>query len=307
MIHRKSILTVAGILLVVGLALCFVTFRAGAQRDFQTVGSQGTEIVYDKQNYQTAAQGIEKVVVAARDMPVTVLPSDGDEITIDYFTAEKDPYEITLENGVLALRCKNKNSIFSTSPADWFFGGVNSVYNVISQVNLQIQVHVPKAYAGDFQLDTSNAAISLSDLPKVGEVRVDTSNGAVKLTNIGAELVETSTSNGAMTLEEVTTPGNVSAITSNGSITAKRVGAGETLKLDTSNGRISVDAVLAQTLEISTSNGAITGNVDGKRSDYTISSSTSNADNNIDSGGSGPRRLNVNTSNGAISISFLGD
>lgn len=305
--NRKNVLTLASVLLVVGLALCFITFRSGAQQDYQTAGSQGAGSAYEKQEYKAAAQGIETIVVEARDMPVTVLPGQEDGITIQYFSAEKDPYEVTLENGVLALRCKYKNSVFSNTPTSWFFGGVSTIYNVIGQGNLEIKVYVPKAYAGDFEVDTSNAVITVSDFPKVSQVRVDTSNGAVKLTNIGAERVEAVTSNGAITLEEVTARQDVTADTSNGAISAKRVGAGETLELTTSNGRITVDTVLAQALEMSTSNGSIAGNVDGKRSDYTISSSTSNADNNIDSGGSGPRRLNVDTSNGAINIKFLGD
>jgi DUF4097 and DUF4098 domain-containing protein YvlB len=77
--------------------------------------------------------------------------------------------------------------------------------------------------------------------------------------------------------------------------------------METSNGRVVVDQVTSAAIELKSSNGSITGSVGGKRSDYTISSDTSNADDNLGDGGDGPSTLTANTSNGDINIRFLGE
>ncbi len=304
--NRKNILVVASILLLVGLALCLVSARSGSQPDFLAAGSQRTEITYEKQEYQAAVQGIETVLVRARDMPVTVLPGDGDQITIEYFTCEEDPYDVTLENGVLALKCKYDSSPFSRTTSSWFFFVSNSV-NVVTHPRTEVKVYVPQGYAGDFQLDTSNAGINVSSFPAVGEVRVGTSNGNVEIEKIGAQMVDARTSNAAMTLTEVAAKRSFTAATSNGALTVRRAASGEKLQLETSNGHVAVEEIAAPAIDIRTSNAAVTGNVGGNREDYTISSSTSNASNNLNSGGSGQRRLTVETSNGAIDVRFFGD
>ena len=297
--RKNSILKAAGIFLVVGLALYFVSIAAFASEKRGVLGNASTEIVYEEADYSAPAQAVNVIQIKGRNMPVTVTPSQGNEVVLHYYTCEEDPYDVTLEGGVLKLEYRNKNLFFQGS---WFFG-----WGMFNNQNPRIEVLVPAAYAGNLLLNTSNGTISASNFPALGELRADTSNAAVNLNNLTAELVSVRTSNGAVTLEKVISSGRLTADTSNGSLTAKQTAAQEGLLLHTSNGRISVDQVTSKEIELRTSNASISGGVGGRRNEYTISSHTSNADNNLGSGGSGQFRLTVNTSNGAINLRFLGE
>ncbi len=289
--RKNSILKLAGILLVAGLALYFVSMGAFAS-NAPAWGFKGTELVYEKEDYSVDAAGIDQIKIRARNMPIKVTPSNAGDITIHYYTSEKDPYEVSLDGGVLTLKYKYDN-LFNIG--SWF----------TNQANLNVELVIPEAYAGALELDTSNASVNVSGLTAAGDVRIDTSNSSISMNNVSATLASAHTSNGTVTLDKVIVSGTVDMTSSNGSLTARQVAAKDRLYLDTSNGRIVVDQVTSAAIELKSSNGSISGSVGGKRSDYTISSDTSNADDNLGDGGKGPFKLTVNTSNGAINISFL--
>ena len=292
--RKNSVLKVAGVLLLAALAVYFVGMAVSA------LSGNAKELVYEKRDYTINAAGIDEIRIRARNMPVTVTPSNGNEIAVHYYTCEKDPYEVSLNGGVLTLKYKNDN-LFNIS--NWFTGA----YNVFSNSNPKVEVFVPAAYAGKLQLDTSNAAVNVSGLTSAGEVRINTSNSPIEADNVSAALVYAHTSNGAVTLDKVIVSGAVDMKSSNGTLTARQVAANDKLRMETSNGRIVIDQVASAAIELKSSNGAISGSVEGKRSDYTISSDTSNGDDSLGDGGKGQSRLTVNTSNGNINISFLGE
>ena len=290
----SSVLRKAGLVLAAGLALYLVIIAVSA------MSGKATELVYEKRDYTVSAAGIEEIRIRARNMPVSVTPSDGSEITVHYYTSEKDPYEVTLDGGVLTL--KYKNDIF-TDISNWFSG----VFRVFSNSNPRVEVIVPAAYAGTLQLDTSNAPVNVSGLISLGNVRIKTSNAPIEANNVSALMIQAHTSNGAVTLDKAAVSGAVDMKSSNGTLTARQVVARGSLLMETSNGRIVVDQVAGAAIELKSSNGSITGTVEGKRSDYTISSHTSNGDDSLGDGGKGQFKLTVKTSNGNIDIRFLGE
>lgn len=95
---KSSILKLAGILLVAGLALYFVSIAAFAS-DAPVLGFKGTELIYEKEDYTTNAAEINQILIRARNMPIKVTPSKDNEITIHYYTCENDPYEVSLDGG----------------------------------------------------------------------------------------------------------------------------------------------------------------------------------------------------------------
>ena len=283
-----------GFLLATGLVLLLMVMAVSA------LNAKATELVYEKRDYTVSAAGIEEIRIKARNMPVRVTPNSGSEITVHYYTCEQDPYEVTLDGGVLAL--KYKKDIF-TDISNWF----SSVFNVFSNSNPKVEVLVPAAYAGQFRLETSNAPVSVSGLQSLGEARINTSNSAIDVSNVSAFMIEAHTFNGAITLENAAVSGVADLKSSNGTLTARQVAAKGSLHMETSNGRIVVDQVAGAVIELKSSNGSVTGTVEGKRSDYTISSDTSNGDDSLGDGGKGQFKLKVNTSNGNIDIRFLGE
>lgn len=285
-----AVTKIAGVLVVVGLALFAASSLLGPALGFE----------YEKMDFLAKAAGIQGIKIKARNMPVEVLASGADDVTIHYYTSDKDPYEVSLDNGQLTLEYKRDDL---TAITNWFFGGLNAV----NKADVKVEVLVPAEYAGVFQLDTSNASVKVSGLTKADDIDINTSNGAVTVSDVLASRISARTSNGAVTLGKVTASGAVDVSSSNGALTAKEVNAAEKLRMETSNGRIVVDQVASSDILLESSNGGISGGVEGKRADYTVSSRTSNGDNTLGDGGSGAHKLTVNTSNGSIDIRFLGE
>ncbi len=275
--NNTRMLLAAGLALIVFLSAC-------SAPDIRAI-----KLVYEKADYAVNALGIDEVRIKARNMPVKVTSSDVDDIAIHYYTCEEDPYKVSLDGSTLTLKYLNENLSQSTD------------------TNPHVEVIVPTEYAGAFQLDTSNAAVNVSGLISVRSVYINTSNSPIDMEHITAEQVTAQTSNGAITLSEMSVSGAVDMKSSNGTLIARQVTARDKLNMETSNGRISIDQAASAVIELSTSNGSISGSVEGKRSDYAITSGTSNGDNSLRDGGKGAYQLTAHTSNGNINIRFLGE
>ena len=89
-----------------------------------------------------------------------------DDITIHYYTYEDDPYEVYLEGSILTLKHLNENLSKSSD----------------SKPNVEFVV--PREYAGAFQMDTSNGAVSVSGLRSVRYVNINTSNAPIDLEHV---------------------------------------------------------------------------------------------------------------------------
>ena len=275
--NNTRMLLAAGLALIVFLSAC-------SAPDIRAI-----KLVYEKADYAVNALGIDEVRIKARNMPVKVTSSDVDDIAIHYYTCEEDPYKVSLDGSTLTLKYLNENLSKSTDS------------------NPHVEVLVPKEFDGAFQMDTSNASVNVSGLNSVRNVHINTSNAPIGLEHIASDQVVAYTSNGAITLDEVSVSGAVDVKSSNGTLSARQVTAGDKLSMITSNGRISIDQAASAVIELSTSNGSISGSVEGKRSDYAITSGTSNGDNNLRDGGKGALVLTAHTSNGNINIRFLGE
>ena len=275
--NNTRMLLAAGLALIVFLSAC-------SAPDVMAI-----KLVYEKADFSVNALGIDEVRIKARNMPVKVTSSDVDDIAIHYYTCEEDPYEVSLDGSTLTLKYLNENLSKSTDS------------------NPHVEVLVPKEFDGAFQMDTSNASVNVSGLNSVRNVHINTSNAPIGLEHVASDQAVAYTSNGEVTLDEVSVSGAVDVKSSNGTLTARQVTAGDKLIMITSNGRISIDQAASAVFELSTSNSSISGSVKGKRSDYTITSGTSNGDNNLGTGGKGALVLTAHTSNGNINIRFLGE
>ena len=289
--RKYSAIKIAGLVLAVALIVYFVVAAAYA------LGGRN-ELVYEKRDYATGAAGINEIRIITRNMPVTLTAYEGSDVTIGYYTSEKDPYEVTLANGVLTLKYKRDVLYDITS---WFSG----LFKTFTTSTPRVDVAVPAAFAGNLQLDASNAAVNTSGLTAAKGLRVRTSNGPVSVTGVTCDQLSAHTSNGPVTLESVIVSGAADVKSSNGPVIARQVAARDRLRLETSNGPVLADRVASGNIELLTSNSGISGSVAGRRADYTISSSTSNGRNGLGDGGNGQSRLTVRTSNGNIDVQFL--
>ncbi|MGV9269727.1 DUF4097 family beta strand repeat-containing protein [Kitasatospora sp. NPDC003701] len=124
-----------------------------------------------------------------------------------------------------------------------------------------------------------------------------TTDGSVRLSRVGA--VNVSTESGSVTLDDVAGPTEVR--TTDGSISGRGLN-GDRIRAQTGNGRIELSPAEAQDVTAKTSNGAITLTV--PPASYRVSASTDNGrkDIGVAADADGRFRLDLSTSNGAITV-----
>ncbi len=137
------------------------------------------------------------------------------------------------------------------------------------------------------------------ELPTGADVTGSTSNGGIELR--GVDEVDVETSNGRVELSEVT--GRIDVETSNGRIDGVGLN-GDGVRASSSNGAIELALGASQDVEARTSNGAITLTVPTDPGGYQVSANTSNGstDIEIDHDPGGRFLLDLNTSNGSITV-----
>ncbi|WP_431780440.1 DUF4097 family beta strand repeat-containing protein [Streptomyces chumphonensis] len=135
------------------------------------------------------------------------------------------------------------------------------------------------------------------DVPTGVPVRGEVSSGMISVADVGA--VDVTTDSGRVEMNRVTGP--VQVRTSNGRITGEDI-EGPRIVVETSNGEVTLASRTASDVRAKTSNGDITVTV--PKADYRVTTRTSNGDTNIEvpDDRSGAHRLDLNTSNGDISV-----
>ena len=147
------------------------------------------------------------------------------------------------------------------------YGIPDTAYNKYS---VKVEVFLPADAVIDLELESSNGAMSLSDVAG-GEMQLYTSNGAFSFDNVYAESIHAETSNGAISGDLEAQDAFIS--TSNGVIdlTLPCTTTGEYF-LRTSNGqidlRVSSSSDVGYDLDSSTSNGVI--NIDLPKLEYSV-------------------------------------
>ena len=233
------------------------------------------------------------------------------------FVYEKSDGTVTLDSileGVgkffssLGDRVFSSGGIFCGDPAEreievllpeTFDGGLE-VHTSNAQITLD-DVTIPAAAV---RLATSNARVTASDVKCGGKVTLATSNSRIVLDDVNADSLQLTTSNGRIVLDDVLTRGDLTATTSNGSVSAEDTIVGGAAHLTTSNGKVEVENLECGDITIKSSNGAVSGSVKGLAADYTVTSATSNGQNQLGNRAGGEKKLNVRTSNASITLGF---
>ena len=277
---------------------------------------------YRQQTLTCPADSLRAVNLTCGEMPIVVKATEGDDVTLIYYTCENDPYEAEARDGVLTLR----RAEFTGSRAGRFtfsvLGGlIRLAWNKQCPT---VELRVPETALLDLDAHTSNASIKVEGPRALCTVTLKTSNGRIALEHVKCKTLDAVNSNARLTLENVETKQGLTGKTSNGRIELDMVSSGGDMTLTTSNGRIEADVCSARgELRLTTSNGAIkadrldgqrvtlktsnsgiTGVLPGQQSDWQIESGTSNGHSNLPSHQPGQKPLRVHTSNGSIDVRF---
>lgn len=268
------------------------------------------------------AENVRELVVSAREQRVHVTSGDTDEIVLRYRIEDGDIYQLHEENGVLMLEHTHRPvSSYKLDPkqltVDNFF---DEIGKFIGSINLGsvlkingiggetrcIEVLVPRAFKGKICIQSSNARVTANDVSCMEKVKLHTSNARIVVENVVVHKLYAGTSNARVVLEDVYVREQLNVVTSNGRIAAQKTICDGEMHLRTSNASVKVEDTDAKSMTIKTSNASVSGTLRGTAADYAIESSTSNGKSNLENGGCGEKQLTVKTSNGSITMEFIG-
>lgn len=254
------------------------------------------------------AEATKEIVVRSFNGRVDYEPWDGDEVSVKAVRRVGALTRALAERFAAAAEVQMEQeagrlTVTAERPGGWFFWG---------NVSVTVLVRVPRGWAGDVTLATSNGAIAAEGVKGAATLR--TSNGTVTVRDHEGRL-EVRTSNGRIDI--LGHEGVLEAVTSNGAVRiADAVLAGIGL-VRTSNGSVDLTARLTKDAgyDVNSSNGSI--HVTLSEPDVTVDLRTSNGRIDLQAEllasridrthvqgriGDGSARLNVRTSNGSVTL-----
>lgn len=274
---------------------------------------------YEEKVLTCPAQQLRGVRLNCSNMPIRVTACSGDVASLTYYTSPKDPYDASVQNGILRLE-----------PQGGGRGGVKiNLFGfrfLLQNAQPTVTLRLPADALVDLTAHTSNGSVKVSGLAALCQVDAQTSNCRIEIQDTVCKALEMRSSNARLVMQNVSAKQNISAVTSNSRIEAVRTvsGGGMTLKTSngrlvlseaaarqrleavTSNGHIQADRIAGGAVTLKSSNGSIRGSLRGRQQDYAIDSGTSNGSNSLPKSQAGTYPLSVHTSNGSIHIDFEG-
>ena len=278
---------------------------------FQTAQTESAEDNYTRIRRVFEADMLTSIIL--RDSNNGVSIKRGGELAIEYSQNEANIYALKVEGGALKIKYIQKKkeivrSIFSfgrikgrrefviTIPESWHGAlDVGTSNGAVNACGLDIE---------SLTIKSSNGALRLEDLRLAGALTAASSNGNLHACDISAAGVDVASSNGNVNVHNISVSGQCRFGTSNGRAEAEDISA-QGIGIATSNGGVKVYKLEAQAIKITSSNAGISGEISGRREDYTITSRTSNSSNKLGNTQSGARTLEVYTSNGKIDVGFM--
>ena len=237
---------------------------------------------------------------------VTSLSIDVNEADVRLVRAEEDVSEFSVsyeENAVVKFVPEYKEGVFSLTSVkvEWY----RRIFTFGFKTPL-VTVRLPEESYEHFSVKTRNGALSSESELSAKSAYLSTSNGKISVRNLTLTgNLTAESSNGAMLLSNISAS-SITAKTSNGKFETDLLTAAD-IYLKTSNGKIDAQTLLAaNSIVLKTSNGAINATVVGTAEDFRIDASTSNGSNNLADTAAGDKAPTVRTSNGNISVFFLG-
>ena len=186
--------------------------------------------------------------------------------------------------------------------------GSAKVSNVNSDGNVTVETHSGSSKAddvkcADFSCTATSGSVKVSGIECANAV-IGCSSGTVHGENVNATgNVNASTTSGGIKLETLTCK---DLITESGSGSSRYNNTTvDTVNSRTTSGSLRFDNLAVnKSAEFKATSGSISGNIDGKESDFSIISSTGSGSSNLNSSREGSKTLDASTTSGSIHIDF---
>lgn len=244
----------AGLLTGAGLLLCILTFALnGFQIDFLITDKNVIEKAYDSKT------AITSIKVDTDHTQITIVPTDDEDIHIEYSDSDEEIYEINEIDGVLDMSLKNQKQ--------WY--EYINIMEFQSFEDEEITMYVPKKYDGDLDLTTSydnidikglkyantialktnNASMNASDLSSKGTILIESSYAPITLKNISSkDSIEIENSHGDIDIKDLSSGNKLSITSDYASIKLMDSQSTSDMVIDNAHGSITLNKIIAKTI-----------------------------------------------------------
>ena len=293
---KKGVLAlVGGLILAAGVLLCIVAVL-GLRFDVRAIGSTAPS---EKKTYQIAGAALSDITVEDVRHAIRVQPSQDGDVHITYYENEREYYTFG----------DSDKAVYMKSVSNWHW---YEFWRYGSHKDESVVIEIPDDFAGGLHISTVNGAITVTDVALGGEMVISTTAGAVEVQRVrAAGDVQASSTHGVVRLDDVAAhneggSASLQASTTNGEVSFDRVQADASLSGHTVNGAITLSGVKADNIQLRTVNGKVAGTIIGAAAEYTIRSQTTHGKNTLPThAAGGEKKLDVETVNGAIDITFV--
>ncbi|TRZ36279.1 hypothetical protein CEQ21_11965 [Niallia circulans] len=264
--NKRKLLWAGAILLVIGLLGSVATYK------------QSTAKYAINENKKIENENFENVEVSADNATIEIYPSANADSYAELTGMKRGNRELDFTadvNGTtLKVTAKEKGSqLFSV--------------NFFESIEFNLKLYLPDKQYNKLMAKISNGKISIQEL-SAKQVDVHTSNGRLDLANLTADKVKARSANGRIQLDNVS--GQIEGTTMNGRIELNTKTLDEDIRLETSNGEISI------TTEKEPENTSITADTDNGDIEMF------NNSNSYLIFGKGENKVSLKTNNGDIEI-----
>lgn len=259
----KTLLRIALALLLIGIGGVIV-FGIVAGDSASNIFSEDNSYTYEEKTY--SVDELNSIIIAVENKRITVMPSENDEIKLEYYVSEKDPVTVTTTSSTIEVE----------NETEWFAGFFNLFAFLKNPEYSQFNLYLPSSMELDLSLSSMNGEIIVSDLTHFKDLTIWTSNGEISLDNVNLTgSLSMHSSNGRLNIDDSSVTESVVMYTSNGRVHIDGLIADE-VEVTTSNGDIDCQNVTTDSLDLTTSNGVIEVQINGAFEDYYLKMATTN-------------------------------
>ncbi len=154
---------------IAALLICLITSAACL------AGCAGSDEAFTQRSYTADGGQITEVRIEVRDRQIEVIPSDDNQIHIDYFDNSKEYYDISVSDGQVL-------TMSAASNKDWkdYIGGKSAAGS------RKISLQLPGTHLAALKVSTTNEDISLSALDMIGDISLSSQGGGIFFDQLNA-------------------------------------------------------------------------------------------------------------------------
>ena len=227
-----------------------------------------TDDLFEKKSY-TCRNEVKSISIREITGEIVVQRDNVDYVTVSYYDRDDDPdYEIKESDGELSIIRKKRIHLFN--------------FDIFRHT---MTVTIP----GDLE----------------GELNITNKSGSIQISRISAKKVAIDNVTGNIRLEDVVSKDDLTVNNTSGSVTLENVKADEDVDVSNTTGRIEVDRLKCEgNISLRNVTGSVSGTIDGKKSDYSVSTKIVTGSSSLENSSLGKKKLKVSTTTGSIKLSF---